>query len=110
MDAEMTPTDRVKARRIQNFPQPEMPSGIFRRFCEFIKNRITRRPTVTNDDTKLEIVWRNPQRLSTFRRRHKFVHEGKQGLYVLEEFVSDGYLGHWNTLSNLEVVAGGRVA
>ena len=65
---------------------------------------------MTNYNTKLEIVWRNPQRVSTSRRRHTFVHEGKQRRYVLEEFVGDGYLGYWNTLSNLEVVAGGRVA
>jgi hypothetical protein len=65
---------------------------------------------MTHNNTKLEIVWRNPQRVCTSRRRHTFVREGEQGLYILEEFVSDGYLGYWSTLSNLEVVTGGRVA
>ena len=65
---------------------------------------------MTQNETKLEIVWRNPQKLSTSRRRHKFVREDGQNLYILEEFVQDGFLGYWSTLSNLEVVAGGKVA
>ena len=65
---------------------------------------------MTQNDQKLEIVWRNPLRLCSSRRRHKFVRKGEQGLYILEEFVHDGYLGHWSTLSNLEVLAGGKVA
>jgi hypothetical protein len=63
---------------------------------------------MSHSKTKLEIVWRNPQRACTSRRRHTFVSKGEQGLYILEESVSDGYLGSWSTLSNLEVVAGGK--
>ena len=65
---------------------------------------------MTHNNTKLEIVWRNSQRVRASRRRHTFVREGEHGLYVLEEFVNKGDLGYWNTISNLEVVAGGKVA
>jgi hypothetical protein len=58
----------------------------------------------------LEVVWRNPSRLRAPRRRHKFESTGEQIRCVLQEFVEDGHLGHWATLSNLEILAGGRAA
>ena len=58
----------------------------------------------------LEIVWRNPDRARTNRRRHSFEPAGGHDLYVLQEFVEDGEAGHWTTISGLEVVVGGRVA
>ena len=71
-------------------------------------------PLETINQTKklavLEIVWRNPSRLRAQRRRHKVESAGEQTRYVLEEFVEDGQLGYWATLSNLEIVAGGRAA
>ena len=58
----------------------------------------------------LEIVWRNPDRVRSHRRRHTFEHTDKHAFYVLQEFVEDGWLGHWTTISNLEVAQGGRAA
>lgn len=58
----------------------------------------------------LEIVWRNPNRVRPPRRRHMVECAGEQATYVLEEFVEDGFLGHWAVVSNLEVLAGGRAA
>jgi hypothetical protein len=58
----------------------------------------------------VEVVWRNPSRLRAPRRRHKVESAGQQRRYVLQEFVEDGFLGHWATLSNLEVLVGGRAA
>jgi hypothetical protein len=58
----------------------------------------------------VEIVWRNLNKVHTHRRRHTVEFAGQQARYVLEEFVEDGHLGYWATISNLEVVAGGRAA
>ncbi|HXZ79178.1 MAG TPA: hypothetical protein VEG30_04555 [Terriglobales bacterium] len=56
----------------------------------------------------LEIVWRNPNPVSTNRRRHSF--EPVTRCYIQQEFVYDGRLGYWMTLSDLEIVVGGRAA
>jgi hypothetical protein len=58
----------------------------------------------------LEIVWRNPAPISARRRRQSVPRAGDRALYLLQEFVHEGDLGHWTTISDLEVVAGGRVA
>jgi hypothetical protein len=60
---------------------------------------------------KLEIVWRNPERVKhTTRRRHSLERGSNHALYVLQEFVDDGNLGYWTTISDLEVLVGGRAA
>ena len=91
--------------------------GLFGKVLEFFKDGSTRRQamikseTASKPGTKLEIVWRNSDRRSKRRRRrHTFERQGDQAHYVLQEYVADGCLGYWMTLSNLEVVAGGRVA
>ena len=58
----------------------------------------------------LEIVWRNPNPMCTHRRRHSFERGGEHARYILQEFVNDGDFGYWTTISDLEVVAGGRAA
>jgi hypothetical protein len=58
--------------------------------------------------TTLEIAWRNPNAVSARSWRRRFEREREHSLYVLQEFVHDGYIGHWATISNLEVVEGGR--
>jgi hypothetical protein len=58
----------------------------------------------------LEIAWRNPNPLFRPRRRHSFAGTAECPVYIQQEFVTDGEVGHWTTISNLEVVAGGRAA
>jgi hypothetical protein len=58
----------------------------------------------------MEIVWRNPNAVRRYRRRHSFKRTGERTLYLLQEFVGDGPTGYWTTLSGLEVVLGGRIA
>ena len=57
----------------------------------------------------LEIVWRNPDTVRA-NRRHSFDGNRDPVRYILQEFVNDGELGYWSTISNLEVVEGGRAA
>jgi hypothetical protein len=66
--------------------------------------------TIDNNAATLEIVWRNPERMRSHRRRHSFECTGERTLYILQEFVEDGQAGHWTTISDLEVVVGGRAA
>jgi hypothetical protein len=56
------------------------------------------------------IVWRNPNQVRHNRRRHSLECAGEHTLYILQEFVQEGALGHWATISGLEVVLGGRAA
>jgi len=58
----------------------------------------------------MEIVWRNPNAVRRHRRRHSFERAGERACYILQEFVEDGPTGYWTTLSDLEVVLGGRIA
>ena len=61
--------------------------------------------------TTIGIVWRNPYQVRRNRRRHNFECAGEHAIYILQEFVQDdGDLGHWSTISGLEVVVGGRAA
>jgi hypothetical protein len=60
--------------------------------------------------TTMEIVWRNPNRVRPSSRRHSVERAGERAIYILQEFVQDGQLGFWTTLSGLEVVVGGRAA
>jgi hypothetical protein len=60
--------------------------------------------------TTPEIVWRNPNPGRSHRRRHNFERTGERAVYILQEFVEDGWVGHWTTISDLEVVTGGRAA
>jgi hypothetical protein len=60
---------------------------------------------------KFEIVWRNPEPVKdTPRRRHSLEKGSNHALYVLQELVDDGCLGYWTTISDLEVLVGGRAA
>ena len=58
----------------------------------------------------MKIVWRNPNPVRHHPRRHTCESTGQCALYVLQEFVEDGYAGRWKTISDLEVVVGGRAA
>ena len=58
----------------------------------------------------LEIAWRNPNPVRRQRRRHSFAGNAESAVYIQQEFVMDGEASHWKTISNLEVVAGGRAA
>ena len=61
--------------------------------------------------TTMGIVWRNPYQVRRNRRRHSVECAGEHAIYILQEFVQDdGDLGHWSTISGLEVVVGGRAA
>lgn len=57
-----------------------------------------------------EIAWRNPSPVCHHPKRRNFEREGERARYILQEFVMDGQIGYWTTISNLEVVAGGRAA
>jgi hypothetical protein len=59
---------------------------------------------------KFEIVWRNPEPVKHTTRRHSLERGSNHALYVLQEFVDDGNLGYWTTISDLEVLVGGRAA
>ena len=58
----------------------------------------------------LKIVWRNPYPVRPNLRRHTREFWGDRAFYVLQEFVDDGEAGHWATISDLEIVVGGRAA
>ncbi len=60
--------------------------------------------------TSMEITWRNPNQVRQNPRRHSVERAGEHATYILQEFVQDGQLGHWATISGLEVVVGGRAA
>jgi len=65
----------------------------------------------TKRPTSPAIVWRNPNRLRSHRRRHSFESTGERAaLYIMQEFVEDGQNGYWAVLCGLEVVPGGRAA
>ena len=58
---------------------------------------------------KFEIVWRNPEPVKhTLRRRHSLEKGSNHALYILQELVDDGNLGYWTTISDLQVLVGGR--
>ena len=61
------------------------------------------------DMTTLGIVWRNPS-VPAHRSRHTFERLAEGAMYILREFVRDGQLGYWTTISTLEVLVGGRAA
>ena len=58
--------------------------------------------------TKVGIVWRNPNSVHASLRRHSSAPSLGRNRYILQEY--DGYYGLWRTISNLEVVTGGRAA
>jgi len=60
--------------------------------------------------TAMGIVWRNPNQVRRNRRRHSVERAGEHAIYLQQEFVQDGELGHWATISGFEVVPGGRAA
>jgi hypothetical protein len=62
---------------------------------------------VIPNEMKPAIVWRNPNVLRG-RRRHTSAPSLGRNRYVLQEY--DGYHGFWRTISDLEVVTGGRAA
>jgi hypothetical protein len=59
---------------------------------------------------KLEIVWRNPEPVKYAPRRHSLGKGSQHRLYILQEFVCDGNLSHWETIADLEVLIGGMAA
>lgn len=59
---------------------------------------------------KMEIVWRNGKSVRSSRRYHSFQRESERDVYLMQEYVEDGRFGYWSTISDLEVVAGGRAA
>jgi hypothetical protein len=55
---------------------------------------------------KLQIVWRNPQPV---RRRHRseLLEVGSNSsVYAIQEFLSTGEQGFWNTTCRLQVISG----
>ena len=75
-----------------------------------VKSMTTLETTFEVEDmTTLGIVWRNPT-VPAHRQRHTFERLGEGAMYILREFVRDGRLGYWTTISTLEVLAGGRAA
>lgn len=58
----------------------------------------------------LEIVWRNPNPVPVYQRRHNSEHTAERDLYTLQEFIQDGELSYWVTIYSLEVVVGGAAA
>jgi hypothetical protein len=63
-----------------------------------------------SQEPALEIAWRNPNPVPRHRRRHSFAGTAECAVYIQQEFVMDGEVGDWTTISNLEVVAGGQAA
>jgi hypothetical protein len=56
---------------------------------------------------KLQIVWRNPQPV---RRRHRWEHievGANSALYAVQEFLSTGEHGFWNTTCRLQIISDG---
>jgi hypothetical protein len=73
--------------------------------------RFAKLATVVEKKMKtMEIVWRNPNPVPAYGRRHSFARTGERALYTQQEFVMDGQIGSWTRISDLEVVLGGRVA
>jgi hypothetical protein len=58
----------------------------------------------------LQVVWRNPKAVGNHRRRHSVEQQKERVFYLVQELVEDGRFGYWTTISDLEVVAGGRAA
>ena len=59
---------------------------------------------------KLQIVWRNPQPVG---RRHRWEHievGANSAFYAIQEFLSTGQHGFWNTTSRLQVISGAGCA
>lgn len=56
----------------------------------------------------LQIVWRNPQPV---RRRHRWEHTevgANSALYAIQEFLSTGEHGFWNTICCLQINSDGQ--
>jgi hypothetical protein len=58
----------------------------------------------------LKIVWRNPDPVRHRSRRRSCKQESDRTLYILQEFVADGFFGYWTTISALEMLSGGQAA
>ena len=58
----------------------------------------------------LEIAWRNPSPVIRRVRQHSLAGTGECAIYIQKEFVTEGQYGYWTTISELEVVVGGRAA
>ncbi len=59
---------------------------------------------------KLQIVWRNPQPV---RRRHRseLLEVGSNSsIYAIQEFLSTGEHGFWNTTCRLQIISDGGSA
>jgi len=62
-----------------------------------------RKEAVIIESAKLEIIWRNPQPVRR-RQRWEAVEVGSSSsLYIVQEFLSTGEYGFWNTTCRLQV-------
>jgi hypothetical protein len=52
---------------------------------------------------ELQIVWRNPERIQCRRRWEPLQETSNSTHYIVQEFLSTGEHGFWNTTSRLEV-------
>jgi hypothetical protein len=60
--------------------------------------------------TDLKIVWRNPDPVRYRSRRRSCKQQKGRTLYILQEYMADGFFGYWTTISALEMLSGGRAA
>lgn len=59
---------------------------------------------------KFDIVWRNPEPVKQTPRKQSLEEGSDHTLYILQEFVEDGWLGYWTTICDFELLPGGRAA
>jgi len=58
---------------------------------------------------KLEIIWRNPRPVQRRQRWEALVAGSRSSLYVIQEFLSTGEHGFWNTTCRLQVLSDRRM-
>jgi len=59
---------------------------------------------------KLQIVWRNPQPVWRRHRSELLEVGSNSSLYAIQEFLSTGEHGFWNTTCRLQVISGAGCA
>src|SRR5215469_9186644 len=68
-----------------------------------IKEYGKRRDIVAWKSAKLDIIWRNPQPVQRRQRWEALKVGSNSSLYVIQEFLSTGEYGFWNTTCRLQV-------
>ena len=58
---------------------------------------------------KLQIVWRNPQPVRRRHRSEPLEVGSNSSLYAIQEFLSTGEHGFWNTTCRFQVICGRRL-